>query len=280
MSCSPTSLPTDRPDPYYQYRLTVPHVKHDEVVKFITQYSKDWAFCKHFPDDLEDGCKQEHFHAVFRDFSTKTVDAFRKAVSKHFARAGNGLHAGKFQTNHVSKSIGYFKHDEHAEIFHSGQSYWQEYIDTEPAFTKSAGPRKLFKESMSHPVLTYANVLKQALKHRAEHCPSATTLYEVVDDMVGEHKWYPSRELLTNGIPIETHEWFSDVVSKKRPRMSFYCPHVRSEKKLEWTDKIAPGFYPGGVSSSGMPGSGMTGSVGVPSRRLWKDKDFSDPSSI
>ncbi len=79
---------------------------------------------------------------------------------------GQMLHSGKFQTNHVSKAIRYFKHDEHAVIVHSGQAYWDDYIDTEPAFVKTSKPGKVFKESMSHPVLTYANVLKQANKYR------------------------------------------------------------------------------------------------------------------
>lgn len=254
MSHSTTDRPTDptgRPDPYYQYRLTVPHSARNEVADLIGRYSKDFAYCMHHPDELEDGCKQEHFHAVFRDFSTKTVDSFRKAVSKHFGRSGNGLHAGKMQDNHVSKAIGYFKHDPDADIFHSGQPYWIEYIETEPAFVKGASKRKLFKESMSHPVLTYANVLKQALKYRTEHCPTERDLSNVIERMVNEHNWWPSRELLTNGVPAETHQRFSDMVSSKRTRLAFWLPHERSEKKLEWADRVASGFYPHGVSTTG-----------------------------
>jgi len=258
MSHSPTDRPTDhstdptdRPDPYYQYRLTVPHAEQATVQKFIEQYSKDWAYCKHFPDEHEGECKLEHFHAVFRDFVQKTVDAFKKAVSKHFARGGNCLHAGKFQDNHVSKAIGYFKHDDHAEIIHSGQSYWTEYVDTEPAFIKSGSKRKLFKESASHPVLTYSNVLKQAAKYRTEHALKSSSLSEIVEHMVNEHNWWPSRELLTNGIPTETHQRFQDMVTAKRTKLAFWLPHERSEKKLEWADRPAAGIYPSGVITSG-----------------------------
>jgi len=266
MSHSPTHRPTDRPDPYYQYRLTVPHSESNAVGSLFARYSGDFAYCMHHPDDLEDGCKQEHFHAVFRDFTTKTVDSFRKAVSKHFGRAGNGLHAGKMQDNHVSKAIGYFKHDPDAQIVHSGQPYWTEYVDTEPAFVKSAGPRKLFKESMSHPVLTYSNVLKQALKYRSEHCPTVRTLTEVVERMVNEHNWFPSRELLTNGIPTETHERFSDMVTCKRTKLAFWLPHERSEKKLEWADRPSAGIYPSGVLSSGTCGQIIPDPSLIPSR--------------
>lgn len=255
--------PTERPTEYYQYRLTVPHRELETVRKFVSQYSKDWALCMHNPDS-EDAA--EHFHVVMRDFTTKAVDAFRKAVSKHFARSGNGLHAGKFQNNHVSKAIGYFKHDPDVEIHHSGQDYWQEYIETEPAFEKSEKPGKVLKERQSYPVLTYANVLKQASKYRQEHNLKTHDLSVVVEAMVNEHNWWPSRELLTNGIPAETHQRFSDMGQSKRTKLSFWLPHERSDKKLEWADRVASGYYPSGVSSSG-PGN---------SKRMWADKDFTE----
>jgi len=261
----PTDHPTDRPSPYYQYRLTVQHEHASLFQVLLEKYSKDWAFCKHRPDSED---SSEHFHAVMRDFTSKTVDAFRKAIVKQFERSGNGLHSGKFNDNHVSKAIGYFKHEPDVEILHSGQVYWQEYIETEPAFEKSK-LAKVLKESMSHPVLTYANVLKQALKFRKEHNLRSENLSDIVEEMVNQN-WWPARELLTNGVPAETHQRFSDMVTQKRTKLSFWLPHERSEKKQEWVDRVATGWYPTGVSSS-CPGD---------SKKLWKDKDFRDPSSI
>jgi len=257
----------DKLDPYYKYRLTVPHAERAVVHAFCEQYSKDFCYCTHFPDE---DVVLEHFHFVFRDFDAKAVDRFRKAVSKHFGRAGNGLHAGCFESNHISNAVGYFKHDEHAEIFHSGQSSWDEYIASTPAFIKMTGKRKVFKESMSNPVLTYANVLKQANKYRIEHDPKCTSLSTIVEKMVNDHNWFPSRELLSNGIPSDTHQRFHDMVTNKRSKLAFWLPHEPSEKKQEWTDRVATGWYPSGVSSSG-PGN---------SRKQWSDKDFTEPSSI
>jgi len=254
--------PGERPDPYYQYRLTVPHAQLSDVLSLVSSKSSDWALCLHFPDDED---KSEHFHVVMRDFDTKKVDAFKKQVVKFFGRAGNALHAGKVQSNHVSKAIGYFKHDEHATFHHSGQSYWDEYWETEPAFVKSGKP-KVFKESMSYPVLTYSNVLKQALKYQKEHCPNTRLLANVVENMVNEGNWWPSRELLTNGIPAETHQRFFDMGQNKRTKLSFWLPHERSEKKNEWADRLASGWYPEGVQSSG-PGN---------SKKRWTDREFSE----
>jgi len=270
MSHPPTDRPTDptdRPTPYYQYRLTVPHAREREVREYVEEYSKDWAYCMHHPDDED---KKEHFHMVFRDFDQSAVDRFRKRLVKHFEQSGNALHSGKFQSNHISKAIGYFKHDEHAEIVHSGQAYWQEYVDTEPAFVKTDKPGKVLKEKMSHPLLTYGNVLKQALKYHRENNLRTCLLSDVIEEMVHTENWWASRELITNGIPSETHQRFSDMVQSKRSKFSFWLPHERSEKKLEWVDKVATGWYPSGVSSSG-PGN---------SQKRWADKDFRDPSSI
>lgn len=255
--------PTDRPVPYYQYRVTRPHEDLPVLLEHIQKYSQDWCLAKHFPDEFEDGCKHQHFHVVFRDFDAKAVDRFKKSISSRFGTAGNALHAGKFQDNHVSKAIGYFKHDEHAEIQHSGQPYWDEYIETEPAFIKGK-TRRVLKESQSHPVLTYANVLKQALKYRQEHSLRTNSLSDVVEEMVNESNWWPSRELLVNGIPAETHERFSDLCTSKRTKLSFWLPHERSDKKLEWIDKVS--VYSHGVASSG-PGD---------SQKLWKDRVFKD----
>jgi len=262
MSHSPTHRPTDKPDPYYQYRLTVDHTDIGVVREFVSKYSSDWAFCLHLPD--HDDAK-EHFHVVMRDFTQKTVDAFKAAVKRHYApRIGNALHAGLFKHNHVSKAIGYFKHQDDVEIHHSGQDYWQDYVDNEPAFVKKSEPIKVLKERPNHPVLTYSNVLKQALKYRQEHNLRTESLSEVVEEMVNAHNWWPSRELLTNGIPTETHQRFSDMVTSKRTKLSFWLPHERSDKKLEWVDKVATGFYPTGVSSSG-PGD---------SKMMWSDQVF------
>ncbi len=54
MSHCPTDRPTDLTDlpaQYYQYLLTVPHSEQRVVQAYIEEYSKDRAYCMHFPDD-------------------------------------------------------------------------------------------------------------------------------------------------------------------------------------------------------------------------------------
>jgi len=253
-----SNLPTNQPDhppTYYQYRLTVPHSEQATFDELIKLYSSDYCYVLHTPDQLD---PKEHYHAVFFDLDKAKIEAFRKRFANHWQQygSGNALYAGKNCLNHVSEAIAYFKHESGAPIHHSGQAYWAKYVADTPAFVKGQPPCKkarVFKESMSYPVLTYANVLKQAFKYRNEHAPECIELSEVVKHMVNVHNWWPSRELLTNGIPTETHQRFSDMVSKKSSKLDFWLPHERSEKKLEWTDRVATGWYPSGVSSSGPP---------------------------
>ncbi len=74
---------------------------------------------------------------VMRDFDAKKVDAFEKAIAKWANATGNGLHAGRFRDNHVSHAVGYMKHDDRVEFYHSDQAYWTEYISGAPSFVKN-----------------------------------------------------------------------------------------------------------------------------------------------
>lgn len=243
------------PIPYYQYRLTRPHALCESFLELINKYSSDYCICLHNPDEMEEGCKKEHFHAVFRDFGKKEVDKFRLAMrAEPFNCKGNADHSGKMQANHISQAVGYFKHDPDVVIRHSGQAHWLHFIENVPAFEKKSTKQVFKRERLGHPALTYGNVLKQALKYHQEHSMRTTLLSEVVEEMVNESDWCPSRDLLANGIPREIHQMFSDRVQNKRIKLDFWLPHQPSEKKLEWKDRIADGWYPSGVSSSGCPG--------------------------
>ena len=229
-----TDRPTS-PQEYYSYRLTVAHDKWADFRAIIEKYSKDWVACLHYPDDEEDGCSEEHFHCAFRDFDKKKIDAFRKAVATHFKRAGNGLHAGVVRNNAIECAIGYMKHDERGAFYHSEQDYWKEMVNDANPFIKGAGGKmKKPKEKLSDPILTYTNVMKQALKFRDEHAMYDTdSLKNVLSRMVNQGRWIPSRKLLRNGVPRELHEMFKDRVNTTTREYNWMKPHVPSEDKLK-----------------------------------------------
>ena len=223
MSLTPAA---DRPTSYYSYRLTVPHENWSEIKEILDDRSDNWLVALHFPDDE---IKKEHFHMVLWDFPEKNDDAFKLAFSRHFKTKGNSLHQGKNHSNDIIEAISYMKQDPAAVFHHTGEAHWARLIELAPVFVKHTTPAgKIFKEKLGYPVLTYANVLKQALKYQKERCPTRRLLSDVIEEMVNTSNWWPSRELLANGIPIETHQRFSDSLSSKRTKLAFWLPHSHS----------------------------------------------------
>lgn len=176
---------------------------------------------------------------VMRDFDTKRIDAFKKAIAKHFVASGNGLHAGRLRDNHVLRAVGYMKHDDRVTFYHSGQPYWDEYIrDAEPFEKPDERRSRVTKERLGDPVLTYSNVVKQAIKYRNEHMADCNSLQNVLSRMVNQSNWIPSRELLRNGVPRELHELFLSRVTKTEREYNWFKPHVPSEEKQRWLDRV------------------------------------------
>lgn len=231
---SPTYRPTDlhRPDPYYSYRVTLPHLHLETISKIVERYTPEWCCALHHGDSEH---AHEHFHFIMFKFDQKLVDAFKKLMAKTFAQSGNGFHAGKFMTNDPVQALGYMKHDDRAEFHHSAHSYWSGYIEQSVRFEKGR-EFKPVKEKMSFPMLTYGNLLKQALKYRQEHNMDTDHLQNVLSRMVNQGSWQPSRELIRNGVPLELHQMFHDRVHKKERIYNWMSPHVPSEDKKRFLD--------------------------------------------
>jgi len=260
----PTSSPTDLApaQSYYAYRLTRPHLEWEKVRTIITKYSHDWLVGLHFPDEEELECQKEHYHFIFRDLDIKRVDAMKKCVATTFQAKGNGLHAGAWRDNHVSRAVGYIKHDERVTFYHSEQEHWPKLIEDAEVFEKRPDKRpRLFKEKLSDPQLTYANLLKQALKYQQEYMATETSLRNVLSRMVNQGSWVPSRELLKNGVPREMHEMFLDRLEHKARTYVWMEPHVLSEKAREYANR--PDTTP--IVSS------VFGTCPADSKKMWKD---------
>jgi hypothetical protein len=96
----------------------------------------------------------------------------------------------------------------------------------------------VIKERLGDPVLTYSNLVKQAIKFRNEHMADCNSLQNVLSRMVHQSSWIPSRELLRNGVPRELHEIFLDRVTKRQRDYDWMKPHVPSDDKQKWLDRV------------------------------------------
>lgn len=130
----------------------------------------------------------------------KTVDALKAAISRKWKRKGNGLYAGKFMDNTVYKGIQYIKHDPNVEWSHRGP-YWRNIIDASPEWEDRVEKKaRVEKEKLGHPVLTYSNVLKQAMLHREKYNLVTTELGAVLEHMTEHTNWTPDIRIMRTGL--------------------------------------------------------------------------------
>lgn len=195
--------PTNQLVQYYALRVTTPHNDSDRLWTIFGEYSKHFLYCKHAADDED---KFPHFHCVFTDLDTKGVEALRKRLKKEFGRAGNGFLSGKFMDNTVYKAIQYFRHDPEAEAtFRHRGSGWSKIIEDSPDWDErrekpEAIAQSKKRERASDSVLSYYNVVKQAIKHCHEHQIKTTRLEVALEHMTRTTNWMPDIHILRRGL--------------------------------------------------------------------------------
>lgn len=210
----PLLRPTDRPTAtadrvcYYSYRVTTEHDDLSKVQEIIERYTKLYLIALHSPDDTEKSCLHQHLHCVFPGVDADFADRFKKAMSKEFDRKGNAFHAGCYRNGPLEHAITYFKHDDNVEFIYSGDLDWEDMIELAPAYSKKAPEVKEKRERQSDPVLTYSNLLFQALKHRRLNKIKSAHLSVTLEHMTRTTDWLPTRQMLSGGLDPLHHRLF------------------------------------------------------------------------
>ena len=238
---SPQTIPTTDHRPYYSYRVTVCHDQIDGIINILDNYSQDYCGVMHGGDS---DTAAAHFHIIMLDFDVKKVDAFRKRMTVCYNAKGNEFHAGKFMKNDFMEALTYFSHD-NMGYFHKPADKWIQYISKAPAWVKhdKVRPPKDHRprERLGDPTLTYSNLVKQALLYRTEHKMDSNSLERILDTMVQQSSWIPSRDLVSNGVPLDLHRIFQHRMGLSVYKGKWSQPHTQSEKKKEWADQ--PMYY-------------------------------------
>lgn len=219
---------------YYSYRVNMSIGLADTFVNVVRKYSDNYCIVAHNPDADD---HNPHFHCIMLDFDKKKVDAFRKKMTVDFKATGNEFHAGRFRTNDFMEALTYFSHDPVRYWFYPDT--WAERIKDAPAWQPNAGgsSHRGPRQRLGDPVLTYSNLVKQALLFRTSHQMDTHSLGNVLSRMVSQGSWLPSRELVSNGVPRELHELFASRIDKRVVVQDWMYPHDRSSKKMEWADQ-------------------------------------------
>jgi hypothetical protein len=138
-------------------------------------------------------------------------------------------------------------------FYQSDQPKWKQYISDSPTFEKGLETVRKKREKLSDPVLTYSNLLKQAMIYRNTHMADSNSLQNVLSRMVNQSNWVPSRELVTNGVPRELHEMFVDRCNKTVRDYDWLRPHRPSDEKSKWLPALDPYPIVGMIENSAAP---------------------------
>jgi len=220
------------PQSYLSYRVTLDHINVDKIRELVCKHADEYLIWPHTGDSE---VANPHFHIIIPTEDLKLADRVRHTFGRTFERSGNEFHAAKFHVNGVGHAISYLKHDQRGTPTYAG-SYWSKLIEcavplgdeSHTAVHRGKQPR----ERLGDYVLTYSNVIKQAIKHRGNEKNLQKVLMYL--ERIG---WIPSRELLSNGIPEEFYALWDQRIGEKKQELKLWMqPHQRSEKKKEWQD--------------------------------------------
>jgi len=202
MSLPPTDLPT-----YYSFRLTVSHDRVSELLECVSDVSEYLIW----PHKGKNG-DNAHFHVAVPSPSHKYDDKVRKRITTKFGK-GNGVFSGKYQTNSLSDFIHYCKHESGVPLMKGDQ--WERLIAEAPEylplaeFKKATGHIDKRREKLGDPMLTFSNVVKQALIYRTKAGLKSTDLKEVLGHMMANTDWIPSRDMMNKGLDMYHHTLFA-----------------------------------------------------------------------
>lgn len=225
-----TNLPT-----YFSYRLTISHEHVAQVYDICRVYSNDFCFVLHQADEAE---KAPHYHFVFMSMPKKIVANMQKAFKDKYNGKGNKFHAGLSRDNDVIEALSYFSHDPVAYRYYPDS--WADRIKAAPPWIPNGPSRSTDRrprEKLGDPILTYTNVVKQAVLYRGANNMDTSSLTNVISRMVNQGGWLPSRDLLLNGVPRDLHELFGARIHKRKWDPDWMYPHDRSEEKQKWLDR-------------------------------------------
>jgi len=230
--------PTDQDDlkNYFQLRVTTPHADSDKLWEIFSNYSRHFIYCKH-PADAK--VNREHFHCAFMNMTVKEYDAMRKKLRTDFQRSGNEFMSGKHRDNGVHKYVQYVRHYPRVdETFRYRGPGWLKVIEESPDYEMpgtnseaTATPSKK-RERLSDPVLSYYNIVKQAVKHCRFNNIKTTDLRVALEHMVRTSDWIPDIHIIRRGLDQYHHDLFKYRMSERAgptPLGSWVNPRAESD---------------------------------------------------
>lgn len=198
------------PNEYLSIRITLPHVKLDEIIDKICSGVSDYCVYMH-----KAGTDNEHFHICIPGGSSAK---YRMRIGRIYGTGGNKLYTIKEFNNGCSCFMFYCGHEGLSPVFPKG-TFWEE-IRIDKYYEKQTGQKMLPKDGVKKDKdadwqLTYANFVPKAVNHARVHGLTGG-LKEVLQDMLERTKWRPSFHMVKNGVPDYYYKDYEYRSGKRR----------------------------------------------------------------
>lgn len=179
------------------------------------------------------GTSNEHFHVCLPGDSSKNAcERYRKRVKDRFGIGGNGGLAAKGFSNGLRSFMFYCLHEGTKARYED--PFWERIekdIGENGCYKKQRRIDVLLNSDGSYDkkdrswLLTYSNIVVQAVKHRRLAKLDTDSLKVVVKDMIKTTKWRPSREMYKNGV-CEAYEldFQFSIGARSEPDMAWWRP--------------------------------------------------------
>lgn len=218
MSVSPTDRPTDQGD-YLSLRVTLPHGDVERIKSKVLFDIDEWCIYFHGGPGTDIA---EHMHICVLG---STSDRIRKRLKDNIG-GGNKVYSVKQFDNGLRGFVFYCSHEGSTPLFKGDR--WQDIIDsvkTEGSYKKRRIDdymiRKAFKPERDW-ILTYSNLVSQAVSWRNKNLKGEDSLKSVVKHMIAHTKWRPSKQMYKEGVPSVYQMDFEFRIG------------VRSEPDMDW----------------------------------------------
>lgn len=222
--------PTGVPVCYVSLRLTMDHSRVEDIKeKILNGY--EYVGYTH----LGKSGDNPHFHFFIPTADKRTAECIRKRAKDKFTLSGNGRLSVTYRCNGILNGITYGSKEGTTAIVSSDDM--ARLVNLAPAYVHQEKPGmnmynhfKVDKDKseaqerkIRNWVLTYNNLVPQAVIHAKRHHIVDYSLRYVVKHMIMHTNWRPSRDMYRGGVP-ECYEKDYEFVlgQRKEPDMDWY----------------------------------------------------------
>lgn len=196
---------SDPPADYISLRVTCPHDVVGDLFKAVFLDTPWFIYALHLGKQ-----QTEHVHMLAPGTCKRDAEKYRYRMSTWLKLNCRDTKMKKYSAdwhNGVLAGIQYLGHEATEVLANTPDS--EHWVSIAPPWVPDPKQTRMEKYARAEPVkpkdrdwmLTYSNLVVQAVNHHRQNSMDTTSLKVVVRDMITKSKWRPSRDMLRGGVP-------------------------------------------------------------------------------